>query len=80
MKSKRKLTLEEMMEIKEILENAPQGRKPSVGWFANRYRVNKPSIIKSLGGWNQIQRNRPAPPKPSIFPADVPASELVKEA
>lgn len=78
MKSKRQLTLQEVEEIRDILEAAPQGRKPSIGWFANRYRVNKPSIIKSLGGWVGIQRNRPQPPKKSIFDAQVSASELVK--
>ena len=64
---KRHLTEDEVAELRKIMDSAPQGRKPSVRWFAKRYGVNQPSIIKSLDGWDGIQRGRPTPFKPEII-------------
>jgi hypothetical protein len=58
-KHKRKLTDLEIKELRAIMESAPQGRKPSVRWFSRYFGVNQPSIIKSLGGWEGIERGRP---------------------
>ena len=67
MERKRKLTKEEVGEIREIMENAPQGRKPTIRFFARKFGVNQPSVVKSLGGWKGIKRGRPEPPKRSEF-------------
>lgn len=62
-KRKRRLTTEELSELTTIMLHAPQGKKPSMRWFARHFGVNKPSIIKSLNGWKGIQRNAPQPVK-----------------
>ncbi len=59
MKQKRKLTEYEIEEIRLWMDSAPQGRKPSIRTIANRLGVNRPSVIKALGGWKGIQRNAP---------------------
>ena len=65
---KRRLTKSEIRILRRIMDSAPQGRKPSVRFFAKLFGVNQPSIIKSLGGWDGIQRGRPSPlPKPKII-------------
>jgi hypothetical protein len=61
-KRKRKLTEAEREEMRIIMENAPQGRKPDVRFFAKHFGVNQPSIVKSMGGWDGIQRNKPNTP------------------
>ena len=61
-KRKRRLTKSELKELREIMQNAPQGRKPSIRFFARRYGVNQPSVVKSLGGWKGIHRGRPEKP------------------
>lgn len=61
-KRKRILTEDEIEQVREIMENAPQGRKPSVRFFARLFNVNQPSVVKSLGGWEGIQRGKPVPP------------------
>jgi hypothetical protein len=74
---KRKLTEDEIKDLRQIMESAPQGRKPSVRYFAQRYGVNQPSIIKSLGGWDGIQRGRPDPPlRPEIIKTGEPVVKL----
>lgn len=65
---KRRLTDQEMEEMRTIMEDAPQGRKPNVRWFAKYFKVNQPSIVKSMNGWKGIHRNRPpAPTKPELI-------------
>jgi hypothetical protein len=66
-KRKRRLTKEEIEEIRVWMETSPQHRKPNIRQIAKRYGVNKPSIVKSLGGWKGIKRGRPIPPKRSKF-------------
>ena len=61
-KRKRRLTEEEIEEIRDWMDSSPQGRKPNVRQIAKRYGVNQPSVLKSLGGWKGIQRNKPEPP------------------
>lgn len=62
MAQRRCLTEEEIAWVRRVMDGAPPGRKPSIRWFAKRLGVNRPSVIKSLGGWDNIQRNRPEPP------------------
>jgi len=65
---KRHLSESEINTLRRFMESAPQERKPSVRFFAKMFGVNQPSIIKSLGGWEGIQRNRPQVlPKPKII-------------
>ena len=65
---KRRLTEDEILTLRSIMDSAPQGRKPSVRYFAHMFGVNQPSIIKSLEGWKGIQRGRPPiMPKPKII-------------
>lgn len=65
---KRHLNKDEVALLREIMDKSPQGSKPSVRFFAKMFGVNQPSIIKSLGGWDGIQRGRPSPlPKPKII-------------
>ena len=66
-KRKRKLTKEEIEEIRTWIENSPPHRKPNVRQIAKRYGVNQPSVIKSLGGWKGIKRGRPEAPKRTEF-------------
>ncbi|HZX13019.1 MAG: hypothetical protein UV58_C0013G0007 [Candidatus Wolfebacteria bacterium GW2011_GWC1_43_10] len=56
---KRKLTDFEIQGIREWMEGASQDRKPSIRTIAKRLGVNRPTVIKALGGWEGIQRNRP---------------------
>ena len=66
-KKKRQLTPEEINGVRKWLDSAPQGRKPSIRMIAHRLGVTRPSVIKSLGGWQGIQRDRPEPiEKPKI--------------
>jgi hypothetical protein len=64
-KKKRRLTEEEIEEVKLWMHNSPQGRKPNIRQIAKRYGVNQPSVVKSLGGWKGIKRGRPEPPEKS---------------
>lgn len=70
--SKKRLTKEEIKRVEEWLDNAPQGRKPSIRQIARALGRTRPAILKSLGGWRGIQRGRPEPatkpliPKPEI--------------
>jgi hypothetical protein len=67
-KRKRRLTEVELEKLRFIMESSSQGRKPSIGQLARLFHVNKPSIIKSLGGWEGNMRNRPpVPEKPQII-------------
>ena len=66
-KRKRRLTKEEIEQIRSMMEAAPQGRKPTIRFFARLFGVNQPSVIKSLGGWKGIKRGKPEPPKQSKF-------------
>lgn len=58
-KKKRRLTETEIKQLRREMDNAPQGRKPSVRYFARKFGVNQPSILKSLEGWDGIHRGRP---------------------
>ena len=65
---KRRLSEDELEELRAMMDSAPQGRKPTIGQLARHFNVNKPSIIKSLGGWEGNMRNRPLiPEKPRII-------------
>jgi hypothetical protein len=59
--SKRALTQREVSEMSILMDSAPMGHKPTVRQFAKRYGVNQPTILKALGGWKGIERNRPQP-------------------
>lgn len=71
--SKRTLTQREVSEMSILMDAAPMGRKPTVRQFAKRYGVNQPTILKALGGWKGIERNRPRvePPKRELFQTEV---------
>jgi len=58
-KRKRRLSENEITELRQLMESAGQGHKPTIGQLARYFGVNKPSIIKSLGGWKGIQRGKP---------------------
>jgi len=62
MKHKRRLTGEEIEDIRLWFEGSAQGLKPSIRQIAKRYNINQPSVVKSLGGWKGIQRGKPVPP------------------
>lgn len=65
MKLKRRLTKDEMREIEEWVDASPEDKKPTLRQVAKRYGVNRPSVMKSFGGWDGVQRNRPqVKPKP----------------
>lgn len=71
-KLKRKLTKEEVDWISDTMNRAPQGRKPTLRWFAKRLGVNQPSVAKALGGWKGVERGRPvALPKPRVIKTDL---------
>ena len=70
-KHKRKLTKREVELMRQIMDGAPQGRKPSVRYFANLFHVNQPTIIKAMGGWAGVHRNRPEPPPKPILPTPI---------
>jgi len=69
-KLKRRLTELEIESIREWMSNAPQGRKPSMKQIARRFKVSRPSIVKSLGGdWKTFKGGvilPPPKPKPII--------------
>ena len=56
---KRKLTKFEIQGIRDWMEGASQNNKPSIRTIAKRLGGNRPAVIKALGGWKGIQRNRP---------------------
>ena len=58
-KRKRRLTESEIKFVQQWLEGASQGMKPSIRAIARRLGVTRSSVIKSLGGWEGIERNRP---------------------
>lgn len=58
-KRKRRLTDGEIKFIQEWMDSTPQGNKPGIRLIARRLGVTRPSVIKSLGGWDGVQRNRP---------------------
>ena len=64
---KRRLTEDELEEIREWMEQSPQNAKPNVRQIAKRYGVNQPSVLKSMKGWKGIRRGRPEPAKKSKF-------------
>lgn len=66
-KRKRRLTKEEVQEIQQWMASAPMGRKPTVRQVARRYGVNQPSVLKSLGEWNGIRRERPGKSREEEF-------------
>ena len=68
---KRRLTEAEIRAIREWIEKSPVDRKPSIRTIAKRLGVNRPSVIKSLGGWKGIERNRPQPPPKEISNIEV---------
>jgi len=45
--------------IREWVNNASQNNKPSIRTIAKKLGVNRPTVIKALGGWKGIQRNKP---------------------
>ena len=68
---KRRLTKDELAELRELMEKAPQGKKPTVRQLSRHFGVNQPSILKSLDGWKGIQRGRPEKaPKPQLLTPD----------
>ena len=74
-KRKRRLTKEELEDLRAWMEAAPPDKKPNIRQIAKRYGVNQPSVVKSLGGWKGIRRGRPEPPKrppPLLDEADSP--------
>ncbi len=77
---KRKLTEDEIEFIQEWLNNAPQGRKPSIRTIAKHFGVNRPSIMKSLGGWDGIQRNAPqADKRPKVIDRNMSSPVKIEE-
>ena len=56
---KRKLTEFEIQGIRDWMDGASQNNKPSIRTIAKRLGVSRPTVIKALGGWEGIQRNRP---------------------
>ena len=68
LKRKRRLTEEEVSKLREIMDSAEQGKKPTIRQLARFFQVNQPSIVKSLGGWDGIKRNRPDDPIKPITP------------
>lgn len=66
--SKRRLTENEIKQVNEWMANAPQGRKPSIRQIARAFGRTRPTIIKSLGGWEGIQRRRPEIPLEPLIP------------
>ena len=62
-KRKRRLTKEELEEIRVLMEKSPPHLKPNIRQIAKMYGVNQPSVVKSLGGWKGIRRGKPEPPK-----------------
>lgn len=74
---KRRLTDTEIKEIQGWMESASQGNKPTIGMIARKYGVNKPSVIKSLNGWDGIQRGRPPESeKPKIIKTNEPVVKI----
>ena len=57
-KRKRRLTKAEVNTLSIIMDSAPLDKKPGIRALARHFGVTRPSIIKSLGGWEGIQRNR----------------------
>ena len=73
LKRKRRLTETEIEEVRAWFEGSAQGMKPSIRQIAHRYGVNQPSVVKSLGGWEGIERGKPIPPpkfKPKYITMD----------
>lgn len=66
-KKKRRLTKEEVAEVEEWMDSAPRHAKPSIRQIAKRYGVNRSSVLKSLGGWEGLQRGRPDPKPGPLF-------------
>lgn len=64
---KRRLTEAELEQIQGWMDGASMENKPSIRQIAKAYGVNRPSVIKSLGGWKGIQRGRPDKPPKSKF-------------
>ena len=56
---KTRLTEQQIKAVREWMENSSQDRKPSIRTIAKRLGVSRPTVIKSLGGWEGIQRNAP---------------------
>jgi len=56
---KRRLTEEEIKQVRQWMETSPQNRKPTIRQIARAFGVNQPSVVKSLGGWKGIKRNKP---------------------
>lgn len=72
MKRKRRLTDIEIEKVRDWMNNASQGQKPSIRMIANRLGVSRSSVIKSLGGWKGIQRGMPETErKPSIIDSNI---------
>jgi len=58
---KKRLSQEEVAEIRQWMEGASPSRKPSIRQIAKAYGRTRPTIIKSLKGWRGVQRRRPQP-------------------
>ena len=58
-KRKRRLNEAEVNRLSIIMDSAPMDKKPGIRALARHFGVTRASIIKSLGGWDGIQRNRP---------------------
>lgn len=77
MSRKRRLSEAEITELRNEMATAPQGHKLSVRFFARKFGVNQPSIIKSLEGWKGNFRGRPEPlAKPEIIKTNEPVIKL----
>ena len=63
---KRRLTKEEIVAIKSWVSNAPIGKKPTIRQIAKAFGVNRPSVLKSLGGWKPKEVVKPKFPVPKM--------------
>lgn len=71
-KLKRKLTDLEIKQIRHWMEDAPQGRKPTIRQIAKAFKVNRPSVVKSLGGsWDTFIHGVQKPARPVLAPPKI---------
>ena len=60
------------------MEQAAPDKKPTIRQIARYFRIGRSGVIKSLGGWKGIQRNRPDPPPKFLFPRPILENPTVK--
>lgn|SRR3990167_3197060 len=78
-RKKKRLTPDEIEKVRQWYEESPMDRKPTIRRIAKAFGINRSGVMKSLGGWEGIQRNRPEPPPKRLFPnilEQQPASKL----